>query len=78
MIGFADYVHYAGLVKTPKSCFKRKPGPLPDTLQAGASSSYLRVNMGCALAFLFQVHSLYIPTKDRSPSRGHFWESLVI
>ncbi len=41
-----------------------------------ASSSYLRVNMGCALVILFQVHSLYVPTKDRLPLRGHFWESL--
>ncbi len=27
-----------------------------------SSSSYLRVNMGCALAISFQVHSLYVPT----------------
>ncbi len=42
------------------------------------SSSYLRVNMGCALAIVFQVHSLYVPKENRSPSRGHFWETLVI
>ena len=41
------------------------------------SSSYLRVNMGCALVTLFQVRSLYVPTKDRSPLQGRFWESLV-
>ena len=34
--------------------------------------------MGCALAIVFQVRSLYVPTKNRSPSQGHFWESLVI
>ncbi len=33
---------------------------------------------GCALAIVFQVRSLYVPTKSRSPSRGHFLESLVI
>ncbi len=38
--------------------------------------SYLQVNMGCALAFLFQVRSLNNPAKD--PLRGHFWESLVL
>ncbi len=32
----ADCLYYAGLVKTPKMLFKRKLGPLPDTLQAGA------------------------------------------
>ncbi len=31
-------------------------------------SSYLRVNMGCALVTLFQVHSLYVPTNDRCGS----------
>ncbi len=30
-------------------------------------SSYLRANMGCALAIPFQVRSLNVPTKDRSP-----------
>ncbi len=34
--------------------------------------------MGCALAIVFQVRSLYVPTKDRSLSWGHFLESLVI
>ncbi len=29
VMGSAGYSHYAGLVKTPKSCFKRKLGPLP-------------------------------------------------
>ena len=33
--------------------------------------------MGCALITSFQVRSLYVPTKDRSPLWGHFWESLV-
>ncbi len=42
------------------------------------ASSYLRVNMGCALVIVFQGRSLYVPTKNRSPSRGHFWESQVI
>ncbi len=36
VMGSADCVHDAGLVETPNSCFKRKLGPLPDTLQAGA------------------------------------------
>ena len=35
-------------------------------------SSCLRVNMGCALVILFQVCSLYVPTKDRSPFTGPF------
>ncbi len=35
-MGSADCRHYAGSVETPKICFKRKPGPLSDTLQAGA------------------------------------------
>ena len=33
--------------------------------------------MGCALVVLFQVRSLYIPTKTGLPLQGHFWESLV-
>ncbi len=41
-----------------------------------SSSSYPRVNMDCALVIVFQARSLYAPTKNRSPSRGHFWESL--
>ncbi len=36
VMGSAYCKYYAGLVETPKSCFKRKPGPLSDTLQAGA------------------------------------------
>ena len=32
----ADCINYAGLVKTLETLFKRKLGPLPDTLQAGA------------------------------------------
>ena len=35
-MGSADCLYYAGLVKTPEKLFKRKLGPLPDTLQAGA------------------------------------------
>ncbi len=71
-MGLADSINYAGLVKSLEKSLKRKLDPLPDTLQAGAcvfppflnvsvyhpSSSYLRVNMGCALVFLFQVCSL--------------------
>ncbi len=53
--------------------FKQVP-----VFSAFPSSSYLLVNMGCALAIVYQVHSLYVPTKNRSPSWGHFWESLVI
>ncbi len=33
--------------------------------------------MGCALAIVFQVHSLYVPTKDRLPSWSLFRKSLV-
>ncbi len=47
---------------------KRSYGPLPDVVSLDQSqallvpsSSYLRVYMGCALAILFQVRSLYIP-----------------
>ncbi len=35
VIGFTDCINYAGLVKTLEKLFKRKLGPLPDTLQAG-------------------------------------------
>ena len=28
-------------------------------------------------ATVFQIRSLYVPTKDRSPLQGNFWESLV-
>ncbi len=34
-------------------------------------SSYLRVNMGCALVILFQVRSLYVPTKT-----GHLYGAI--
>ena len=36
VMGSADYMYYAGLGKAPEKLFKRKLGPLPDTLQAGA------------------------------------------
>ncbi len=36
VMGSADCQYYAGLVITPKNCFERKPGPLLDTLPAGA------------------------------------------
>ncbi len=36
VMGSADCLYYAGLVKTPEKLFKRTLGPLPDTLQAGA------------------------------------------
>ena len=36
VMGSTDCINYAGLVKTPEKLFKRKLGPLPDTLQAGA------------------------------------------
>ena len=36
VMGSADCPYYAGLVKTTEKLFKRKLGPLPDTLQAGA------------------------------------------
>ncbi len=35
-MGLADCINYAGLVKTLEKSFKRKLGPLPDTLQTGA------------------------------------------
>ncbi len=87
-MGLADCINLAGLAKMLEKPFRRKLGPLPDTLQAGArvfppsqnvyvsrdhvifnlnnthlpsSSSYLRVNMGCALAIPFQVRSLNVP-----------------
>ncbi len=37
-----------------------------------SSSSHLRVNMGCALAIVFQVRSLYIPTITGYPSWSLF------
>ncbi len=36
VMGFADCVNLAGLVITLERLFKRKLGPLPDSLQAGA------------------------------------------
>ncbi len=36
VMGSADCINYAGLVETLEKFFKRKLGPLPDTLQAGA------------------------------------------
>ena len=91
-MGSADCLYYAGLVKTPEKLFKRTLGPLPDTLQEGAcvfppfqiSCDHVVKNPNTRksnITFfgnLFHVRSLYIPTKDRSPSRGHFLESLVI
>ncbi len=35
-MGLADCINQAGLDKTLEKSFKRKLGPLPDTLQAGA------------------------------------------
>ncbi len=40
--------------------------------------SYLRVYMGCALAVVFQVRSLYIPLTNGQLFRVHFGESLVV
>ncbi len=89
----ADCINYAGLVKILGKLFKRKLGPLPDTLQAGACifplyariiplyfptlrtyhtpSSCLRVNIGYVLVILFQVCSLYVPTKT-----GHLYGAI--
>ncbi len=36
VMGSADCLYYAGLVKTPEKLFKLKLGPLPDRLEAGA------------------------------------------
>ncbi len=36
VMGYADCKYFAGLVETSKVVSKRKPGPLSDTLQAGA------------------------------------------
>ncbi len=36
VMGHADCKYCAGLIETPKRCFKRKPDPFSDTLQAGA------------------------------------------
>ncbi len=89
-MGYADCKYFAGVVETSKVISNVKPGPLSDTLQGGARIfqpfqthvAFLQFlptgNMGCALPIVFQVRSLYVPTKNRSPSRGHFWESLVI
>ncbi len=52
-----------------------RPKPMPIII--GTFISNLQVYMGCALAIVFQVRSLYVPIKNMSPSRGHFWEYLV-
>ena len=36
------------------------------------SSSYLWVNIGCALVITFQVHSFNVPSRDRLPFMGAF------
>ena len=98
-MGSADCLYYMGLVKTPEKLFKRKLGPLQDTLKAGGfvfppfqiSHDHMVKNQRSIppvpafgsiwvvlLAIFFQACSLYVHTKDRSPSLGHFWESLVI
>ncbi len=41
------------------------------------AADYLRVIMSCALAIVFQVHSLYVPTRNRLPSWNHFLESVA-
>ncbi len=42
------------------------------------SSSYLRVYMGCALAVVFQVRSIYVPLTNGPLFRVRFGESLVV
>ncbi len=93
-MGYADCKYFVGFVETSKEVSivslalyqtHCKQVPVFSRLSksdlitwAHSISSYLRVHMGCALAIVFQFRSLYVPTKNRSPSPDHFWESLVI
>ncbi len=64
VMGSADCVNYAGLVKTLEKLFKCKLGPLPDTMQAGLyfpAFLKIRVNMSCAFGYL--VTSFQVPQK---------------
>ncbi len=70
VMGLADCINYVGIVKTLEKSFKRKLGPLQDTLQADACifpsfRSLPSLGMGCALIILFQVRSLNVPIIDR-------------
>ena len=81
-MGLADCINIAGLAKILEKPFKHKLGPLSDTLQAGACVFPTFQNVYThtipqflptgALAIPFQVNSLTIPTKDRTPLTGPF------
>ena len=57
VMGSADCKGHAGLAKTPEKLFRRKPGPLPDTLQAAVVSSckpakdmsFVAFNLECSI-----------------------------
>ncbi len=97
VMGSADCLYYAGLVKTPEKLFKRKLGPLPDTLHAGACvfppfqisrDHMVKIPPVPAFGSIWVVLWLFVPGPlplhshkrqvTLTPSRGHFWESLVI
>ena len=61
VMGSTDCINYVGLVKTLEKLFKRKPGPLPDTLQAGA----------CVFPpfLIYFTHTSYPPV----PAYGTIW-----
>ncbi len=86
-MGLADCTNLADLAKILEKPFGRKLGPLPDTLQAGAcvfppfqnvythvpSPQFLPTDQyGLCFGYSFQVRSLNVPTKDRSPLTGQF------
>ncbi len=69
--------------------FRSAPSTFPqETLKLSVTTTYPYIDPDynspliywwgyCNLSIVFQARSLYIPTRNRSPSRGHFWESLV-
>ncbi len=73
VMGYADCKYYAGLVEPSKgplsdtlqagTCiFPPFQKSLDHTCSIPPVPTYLRVNMGYALAIIFQVRSLYVPT----------------
>ncbi len=103
VMGSADCLYYAALVKHQKGCLNVnlalcqthcRQVPVFSRLSKYHMIMWSKINQclthiaflqflpsgqcGLCFGYLFQVRSLYVPTKDRSPSRGHFWESLVI
>ncbi len=88
-MGLADCINLAGLAKILEKQFKRKLGPLPDTLKAGACvfppfqnvsvSNKSRNTKIWVVLWLFRFRSAHsrFPLKTGHLLRGHFWEFLV-